>query len=324
MNYSAKRQEFFEPDKGRLYVLSGLFYFCFGGSFLGIAILAVTVQVHGTAGKVLSFVGAVAVGLSFGRRRLIVVLSAVTIAIIGVLVAELAIRGLGVLASVGVYGADKSRPGILLAETYLVLGALWLLLGIPHRAFRFHLDPDAKGDLQDVMTKVLATVAAIMNGVCIILFHYAGGPLTKINLSPLIVGDIFTVFLIVPIYSTVARACWRRGIIGLFSAKPLRERLWVAAQELSSEYQHYFYKKIREEYEGKARKPSNSQQVDVSDEHRTQRADRSEAPSDGHIEGTRDLPAIRNIVGQRTPVKGRNAGQRQRGRRSARNRRRGH
>jgi hypothetical protein len=105
---------------------------------------------------------------------------------------------------------------------------IWLLLGVPHRAFKYKLDLNGEGNAQRVLVRALVIFAAVLTGVYILLLHFGSGPLEGVSIRALISGIIFTVFLVVPAYRSVAKVCWQRGIGSLFSPKPLAKG-WIAA-----------------------------------------------------------------------------------------------
>lgn len=135
-------------------------------------------------------------------------------------IAQISVRGLAALAAGGVYGSDKSSVGYFHAENYLLVAVLWLLFGIPNRAFKYKLDPAGKGKAQYVLLGFLAVVASVVTGTTILLLHFGGGPLCGVDIRLLVAGTIFTVFLLVPIYKSWAKACWQHGFFGMFSLKP--------------------------------------------------------------------------------------------------------
>ena len=47
------------------------------------------------------------------------------------------------------------------------------------------------------------------------MFHFQGGPLAQVSPGPLAVGILFAVALLVPIYRSVAKACWEWGVFHL-------------------------------------------------------------------------------------------------------------
>ena len=68
------------------------------------------------------------------------------------------------------------------------------------------------------------------------MMHFGGGPLQGISIQALTSGIIFTVFLILPAYRSLSKACWQHGIRGLFSPKPLTEHWGKALKELDSAF----------------------------------------------------------------------------------------
>jgi len=215
--------------------LPSMMRFIFGGTFIGIVMLLLGIQLPGTYSVCLGVAGIWWIIRFFKRRAVWVTLVLwICVSIVGV-VSEVAMRGLATLATNGVYSFDNEGVrGYFYAQNFLIFGVLWLLFGIPYRGFKYELDRDGEGSLRDVMLGTLAVAASLLTSTFILLLHYGNGPFSKISLWPLIIGCIFTVCLTIPLYQTIAKACWQRGILGILSPSPLIERWRQAAVELDA------------------------------------------------------------------------------------------
>jgi hypothetical protein len=145
----------------------------------------------------------------------------------------LASTGLAIMASGGLYGNDGSGSTVFWIQNYLLAAILWLLLGIPHRAFKYRLDLTGEGTVRELMLGSLAGLVSALAGILILVSHFDRGPLAQVNAKTLIVGVIFTSFLIYPVFKAIARACWQRGVTGIFSPRSLFEKWRQAALELA-------------------------------------------------------------------------------------------
>jgi hypothetical protein len=104
----------------------------------------------------------------------------------------------------------------------LLLVIIWLLLGIPNQAHKLELDIDGTAGVRGLVVGLLTAVACALTGGYIWLTHYS--LLANVHTSQLVAGIIFTVALVPPYYASLARACWKRGLSGVLSPKPLVER----------------------------------------------------------------------------------------------------
>jgi len=93
----------------------------------------------------------------------------------------------------------------------LLLAIIWILVGVPQRLFNIKLD------VQSILLSLITAAALAVTGAYILLLHFGGGPLSKINVGPLIIGTILTVILVAPAYKSLARGCWQNGISGMFN-----------------------------------------------------------------------------------------------------------
>jgi hypothetical protein len=101
-------------------------------------------------------------------------------------------------------------------ELLLLFAAAWLLMGVPQQAFRIKLDGNGDGYAQRVLVGAIATVACAFTATYLFLLHFGGGPLATVNSGPLVTGIFLTAVLLWPIYRSLARACWQRGVTGVF------------------------------------------------------------------------------------------------------------
>ena len=238
--------------------IQNIVYLLFGGSFLGIIILSGIVFggwisiisfCAGTASLVLafyldkrkdvmSFLASWVVDVK-PRQYLARYFAFLAIVMGGAIVAfviSLMTRGVATLAASGIYNPNSSSSGYDNAEGYLLIVILWLLLGVPHRAFKYELDRSGEGSAQRVLLGVLPIAASISTGIYILMMHFGGGPLQGISIQALTSGIIFTAFLILPAYRSLSKACWQHGISGLFSPKPLTKHWGKALEELDSAF----------------------------------------------------------------------------------------
>jgi hypothetical protein len=219
--------------------------------------------------------------LASGAKRVwlavaIVLLS--PLAVSGVIVALIWLEN---MATVGVYGVDHTAGALIFIEVYLATAILWLLFGIPHRAFRFGLDRDGKGTLQRTAVSIISITATFLVSIYILLQHFGGGALSSFSIKALIIGDIFTIFLLPPIFRSIAAACWQRGVLGIFSWKPLMTRWLQAANELDSAFQKYYQKKdelFRQRYNIEASSEANPPQAARTAQHNQRNDKRQEFP----------------------------------------------
>lgn len=213
--------------------------FFFGGSFLGISLLLVSGELRGSASDYVAIAGGMCIGMAFGPNfRPRVFIAAYLGATLGGVAAVAGLRGLAALAATGVYGSDKFEWSYVNTENYLAFGVLWLLIGVPHRAFKYQLDANGDGKAQCTLVPLLATGASILTGVFILMLHFGGGPLHKLDTRPLIAGIIFTIFLILPGYKSIANACWTRGVKEIFRPRLLVKHWHETAVELDTVLHH--------------------------------------------------------------------------------------
>jgi hypothetical protein len=231
--------------------IQNIVYLLFGGSFLGIILIVASYQIGGWIGFVIAYAGIGLLLLAFyldkrkdlssyldagpKGRHFVAYFAIVAGGTIGLAVIGLAMLGLATLAAGGNYASGTSRTGYDYSN-YLLFGILWLLLGIPHRAFKYELDRSGEGSAQRFLLGVLVIAASILTGIYILTSYLSSRPLHGISIQVLISGIIFTIFLIMPAYRSLSRACWQRGIRSLFSPKPLTERWSKAITELDKAF----------------------------------------------------------------------------------------
>jgi hypothetical protein len=207
----------------------------FGATFLGIILVAAVEESHGFIAVTLSGLGFSILWAVFKRNGPF--FRAVIPSLIGLILFLLVVRALAELAAGGTYNtyiSDQSSMRYFWIENYLIIAVLWLLVGVPNRAFRLQLDLNGDGNAQTLFLACLTSIATVLSGIYILMLHFAGGPLSKIGSGPLVAGTIFTMFLVAPAYRSVAKACWQRGIRGAFSPKSLRERWGKTLTELDA------------------------------------------------------------------------------------------
>jgi hypothetical protein len=233
-------------------------YLLFGGSFLGITLMMLGSSIGGWMDFIITGIGIGFVLLAFyldkrsdllkpvlilmdkllddditpiaKYRWLLTYYAKIMGLIIGCAALALVPKGLAALAGGGTYdfgspsNAAAYLPPVILS-TYLPTVILWLLLGVPHRAFKYELDRSGEGLAQHVLLKILTVAASILTGIYVLMLHFSNGPLHGTSIQVLIPGIIFTTFLILPAYKSLSKACWQRGIRDLFSPKIADESL---------------------------------------------------------------------------------------------------
>jgi hypothetical protein len=226
----------------------------FGGTFIGLVIILVSLQIGDPVGGYALGVGMGIFGFALVRSRPSardwrlrnVIYFAVAFAFgyycfpFFLSLAELLIRGLALMAAGGTYGADKTKIGYLHASLNLLFAMFWLLFAIPHRAFKYKLDPNGEGSAQQTSIGLLASMVSAIAGEAILLLHYGNGPLSAVPTRTLIVGDIFTVFLIYPICRSVAQAFWQRGARGALPIRQLKTAWSATLAEASKASVEHF------------------------------------------------------------------------------------
>lgn len=120
------------------------------------------------------------------------------------------------VAAGGAFGAASNHTlRLRYVDFDLVVVALGLLLWIPQLFFDIQLDLPGTGGAQRVLLGLIAVTASIVTGAYVLLQHFGGGSLRQISIGPLVAGVAGLVVLITPIYRSLARACWSRGISGI-------------------------------------------------------------------------------------------------------------
>ncbi len=115
----------------------------------------------------------------------------------------------------------------------LPLITVWLLVGVPQRLFRIKLDIHGDQEVQPVLLGFLTTAASALAAIYILVLHFGGGPLSGVRPGPLVAGIIGTVLLVAPLYRSLARACWQRGVAGVFSPRAFKQRWGKTLTELA-------------------------------------------------------------------------------------------
>jgi len=75
--------------------------------------------------------------------------------------------------------------------------------------------------------------ASALTAIYIFLSHAGEGPLSKVSTGALEVGTVFTVFLLLPAYRSIATRCWERGFGRVLWMDDLGTRLRHAAAEIA-------------------------------------------------------------------------------------------
>jgi len=138
-------------------------------------------------------------------------------------------------ASGGASSSDLQSTQIdQFAGIALALAVFWLLVRIPQRLFKIKLDTHSTEEMQRVLLGLLTAAASVLTGIYILLLHFGGGPLSQVRPGPLVAGVIGTVVLLAPSYRSLARACWQRGVSGVFSPRGLKHYWGETLAELEN------------------------------------------------------------------------------------------
>jgi hypothetical protein len=203
----------------------------FGGTFLGIELVILGLQFQGWASWIPWLAGWGLLSSAFWRTR--GKIPAIVGGIVAFIMVYVALRALSFLAAGGMPSGyrwyeflwwDVSNGWYFWVQIYLAVAILWLMIGVPRRAFWYQLDSDGKGEAQRTLVGLLAAAASIMSGIFIVTLHFGGGVLYPVNIGLLVAGSIFTVFLVLPAYRSVAKTVWRRGLRGLFYPESFMKR----------------------------------------------------------------------------------------------------
>jgi hypothetical protein len=219
----------------------------FLGVILFLPFLIGTPLPHGLRGicvcaALISFVWASVAAVRDSRRKGNRIIGRVLVWIVGIsaggFALGLAIHALAYFAvggsGINFWAGAKNNNGFLpYVEFFLLIATLVLLFWIPHRFFKIGLDIDGTGDAQRLLLGLITVAACLSTGMYFLLEHFGGGLLTGLRLGPLVVGIIGTMLLLAPSYRSLARACWRRGIGGIFNPRTLKEHWGKALTELS-------------------------------------------------------------------------------------------
>jgi hypothetical protein len=104
-----------------------------------------------------------------------------------------------------------------------VVVTLAVLLWVPQVFFNIQLDMDGTGHSQRILLGLVAVTASLLTGIYVLLEHFGGGALRSVSIGPLIAGVVGLVVIITPIYRSLARACWNRGISGILQFGDYRQ-----------------------------------------------------------------------------------------------------
>jgi tetratricopeptide (TPR) repeat protein len=206
----------------------------FGGAFSGIVLMTVGIELQGLFSWIPWMLGGLILIFSFKKTRTAVL--ATFLGILAGIMVYVVLTTLAGLAAGGKFGSflwyQISTGWYFWAEIYLVIAILWLLIGVPHRAHKLEIDPDSNA--QKTVVGFLSAAASILSGVFFVMLRFGGGPLYNVDLGLLVAGTIFTIFLVMPAYKSVANTCWRHGLPGLFNPKPFAERWGKTVTELDT------------------------------------------------------------------------------------------
>ena len=169
-------------------------------------------------------------------RRALAVTGAVILgylAFIGVfLIGTWALATLATSGSLSSSSALPASSGDYRFETVLALAIVGTLVWVPQRLFTIKIDVDSNEGARRILLGLITAAASVLTGVYIVMLHFGSGQLSKIHLGALVAGMVFTVVLVAPFYRSLARACWRYGISGMFSPRTLRRHWGEALTEV--------------------------------------------------------------------------------------------
>ena len=111
---------------------------------------------------------------------------------------------------------DTTRGIVWWAEQVLILVTVWLVFGVPNQAARIKLRKD--GSAQRVLVGVTTAAACAVTGSYLLLLHFSGGPLRGLKPDQLVVAIVGAVVLVAPLYKSLVRALWQRGLLGSLKA----------------------------------------------------------------------------------------------------------
>jgi hypothetical protein len=109
-----------------------------------------------------------------------------------------------------VYGGDVLAS----AEMTTLAAIMWLLFGVPQRAFDLGLDPDGKGHARAVIVRLVTVASGGLTAGFLVMMYFGGGTLSDLHLGQVLIGALFAVVLLTPGYRALATAVWRRGALG--------------------------------------------------------------------------------------------------------------
>jgi len=155
---------------------------------------------------------------------LILYLSTQAVRGVAVFFAYLATNGAS-LAGIDGYGGYW---GFAFAE-FLISAILWLLVGVPQRAYWFGLGTNLADGARSLLVGLVTTAACVLSGIFVWLLL-----INTLTRGQLVAGIVFTVALTPPYYSAVARACCQRGFFGILKPEAFDKAL-VAASNTGAE-----------------------------------------------------------------------------------------
>jgi hypothetical protein len=286
-------------------------YLLFGGSFLGFLLFLIAALFRHPISDILLLIGATVFAVAMGPRRhpIMIAIAWYLGSFVALIVVLTILWSLANLASNGVFSSDKSGATQFYTEIYLAVGVLWLLFGVPHRAFKYQIDPHGEGKAQKTILGLLVVVASILTGTLFILLHFGDGPLRKVDIRALLVGTIFTVFLLAPGYKSVARACWKRGITRIIPLKMFARHWSKAAEEVRTALRQRRVERraqnpARAKGTGDSRNSHEYSAVQTSNDNRASPPRNNPSQPRNKVQETGDAP--RNLSSQR-PNSGRGA-----------------
>ena len=196
-----------------------LLYIFFGGEFLGFALYVVG-NAFGVGLLVILFYFLGSWALSKALDSQWALFAAFGIGAFVVPVFYLFAAGIADLASNGAYGLDNSGGPYSVAQTLIIGAILWVVFGAPRHAFSMGIDRGGDGQVRTFVIRVCTVLASVLTGAYVLLLHFGGGPLSRVSINALVVGTVFTVFLVAPGYRFVGTRCWELGLVRMFWFSP--------------------------------------------------------------------------------------------------------
>jgi hypothetical protein len=205
---------FFLPTLPQRLTFLGIF------AFMAITVVAPSYAPYAWGEITLLFFAASAFAIRNSAKALSAIMNVIVISVAVLLITRFVAAG----GTIGVSSNHSTHFRYI--ELDLVVLTIWFLLWVPQLFFDIQLDRDGTGDAQRFLVGLIAATASVLTGIYILLLHFDNGPLRGISMGPLVAGVLGAVLLITPIYGSLIKACWRRGVSGIFQFRKQKQD-WV-------------------------------------------------------------------------------------------------